>query len=334
MLTTTLTKDYTDKPHEHVACPLCSANSDYVLSRKGYPGIPVTNVICRGCGLIRINPRMTRKGYEDFYKEDFFEYLNPYGRPAYVEAIERTTDESFVTPIERNVFPYLLPYVKEGGRMLDVGAGFGTVPYLLQKKKGISYVGIEPDPFSRKIAKEKMDIELIDITIEEYLLQENGAFDLIFLDQVFEHLLAPLEVLTSLGKLLTPEGVIYIGVPGSYNPGVSIDRFYELAHTYSYTPATMRLFAEKAGLKVISVRDPEGAALEVVLARRDSAYSEEEESRMVQGSDWRDTKQRLNHKLFLNNIRGTAKLIVTFVGGPGLNQRIQKFVDRLIKYRY
>ena len=333
-LSTTLKKDYTDVPHEDVTCPLCDANSDYVLSRTGYPGIPVSTVICRGCGLVRINPRMIAKGYEDFYTQDFFEYLNPYGRPAYVETIERTTDDSFETPVERNTLPYMLPYVKEGGRVLDVGSGFGQVIYLLAKKKSVSYVGIEPDPESRKVAKEKIGINLIDTTIEEYAKTDCGSFDFIHLDQVFEHLLTPLEALRAMERMLTPEGTIYLGVPNAYNPGVSMDRFYELAHTYAYTPATMRLFAAKSGLKVVSVRDPYGAALEVIMARKDSKHPEEREDRMVQGSDWHDTMRRLRRKSMLTAIRGAIRTALTAVFGAGFKERVRAVIDRLIRYRY
>lgn len=334
MLTTTLKKDYQDKAHEDVPCPLCSTRKDVVLATKGYPGIPVRNVICTGCGLIRINPRMTQKGYEDFYKEDFFEYLNPYGRPAYIDTIERTTDESFVTLAEKNILPYILPFVPEGGRILDIGSGFGQIPYLLQKRKKVTYVAIEPDPYSRQVAKEKIGIDLRDDTIENYLREEKAVFDFIYLDQVFEHLLTPLQTLKDLTRLLAPKGVIYIGVPNSYNPGVSMDRYYELAHTYGYTPSTMSSFASQAGLKVISLRDPFAPALEVLLTHTTAAYSAEDPSRLLFGAQWKDTYRRLKRKERLNLVRGFARNVLSSMFGPSGKERIRAFIDRLIRYRY
>jgi SAM-dependent methyltransferase len=334
MLTTTLSKDYSQYPHEQVACPLCNSFNDHVLAMKGYPGIPLRNVICKNCGLIRINPRMTKEGYENFYREDFFEYLNPYERPAYVETIERTTEEGFQTPFERFTLPYMLPYVKQGGRVLDVGAGFGQVLYLLKRERDIVPFGMEPDPYSRALAKEKMGMELEDETIEEFLVRSQDTFDFIILDQVFEHLLAPLEILMQLAERLTPEGVIYIGVPGTYNPAVPMSLFYQLAHTYNYTPATMRLFAEKAGLKVISVRDPEGPILEVLLARKGSSYPQEDASRMIQGTYWRDVTRRLRRKKALNIVRGIGKKVATAILGTNGKEKLRASIDRLIRYRY
>lgn len=334
MLTTTLKKTYADKKHEHVPCPLCGAEKDTVLATRGYPGIPVQNVICRGCGLIRIDPRMTPEGYADFYQEDFFEYLNPFSRPAYIEEIEHTTDDSYETPSKRLILPYIRDYVKEGGHVLDVGAGFGQMLYILSKQKGVSFVGLEPDPGSRSLAKEKIGIDLKDMLVEQFLETDTGTFDFIFMEQVFEHLLSPLDTLTKLAKILKQEGVIYIGVPNAYDPQVPMALFYQLAHTYNYTPATLRKFADKAGLKVISVRDPLGTPLEVLLAHRDSSYAEEKEERMQQGSDWQDVARRLKRKQFINTVRGAGKHVANAVLGANGKEKLRSALDRITGYRY
>lgn len=328
MLTTTLTKDYTDRKHEHVPCPLCDAKSDSLLATRGYPGIPVRNVICRACGLIRIDPRMTQEEYERFYREDFFEYLNPYSRPEYVKTFEHTKDTTGITVAERTILPYILPYVKGGGRILDIGSGFGQVPYLLQKKNHVSYVAIEPDPSSRQVAKEKIGIELEGITIEEFLSQDRGLFDFIYMDQVFEHLLSPLEILKKLAQILTPEGVIYIGVPNSFNPGVSVDRYFELAHTYGYTPATLARFAELSGLKVISLRDPFAPALEVLLMHQNTEHKEEDSRRLQYGNNWRSLKLRLKKKIFIGRVRSAAKVIITTLFGNRIKELLRQVIDR------
>lgn len=336
MLWTTLSKTYTDKPHESVSCPLCVnlPAQDVVLATKGYPGIPVQNVICRRCGLIRVNPRMTAKGYEDFYKEDFFEYLNPYSRPAYVEEIEHTRDEDFETATKRRILPYVRDYVKEGGRVLDVGAGFGQMLYLLEKEKRTTSVGIEPDPASRKVAAEKIGIELVDTTVEEFLQTDPGRFDFIYMDQVYEHLLTPRETLQGLGELLTPEGVMYIGVPNAWNPQIAMNVFYQIAHTYNYTPATLARFVDTAGLKVISLREPDGYPLEALVARRDSSYPAEKHERLTPGTHWYATAWRLKRKEATNLIRGTVKRSIIAMFGEGTKERIRTTVDRLIRYRY
>ncbi len=321
-----------------VPCPLCESHNDTVIAKKGYPGVPLTNVICKTCGLIRINPRMSDKGYEDFYRSEFFDYLNPYARPAYVEEIERTTDPTCETPTKKMIMPFIRNYVPVGGRVLDVGAGFGQVLYLLKKEKNITGIGLEPDPFSRNIAKEKMGIDMLPDLVETYLAKNSGKpdakVDFIVLNQTFEHLMYPLETLKGLAKILKPEGVIYIGVPNAYNPFIPIKLFYQFAHTYNYTPHTMKLFAEKAGLKVIEIKDPLGYPLEVLLAHKNSSYRAEKPERLTQGSSWKDTYRRLRRKKFLNISRGGIKTILGAVIGKNLTEKAKRLIDRTIHYRY
>jgi SAM-dependent methyltransferase len=327
--------EYPIEPLEYVPCPLCTANDDHVLATKGFPNeIPVRNVICKGCGMIRIDPRMTRENYELFYKEDFFGYLNPFERPAYVEEIEHTRDENYMTPTKKKVLPHVLPYVKEGGKVLDVGAGLGQIIYLLQKEKHVTAIGLEPDPFSRKIAKEKMGVELTDMIVENFLETNTEMFDFIFMDQTFEHLLSPLETIQGLAKCLSPEGVMYIGVPGAYNPTIHMKLFYQIAHTYNYTPHTMNLFAEKAGLKIINITDAEVYPLIALMAHKEASYPEVAKERVTAGSDWKDVVARHARKRFLNKLRGSVKQILIAVGGKSFKERVKLLVDRIVRYRY
>lgn len=319
---------YEKMPLEHVPCPLCieeGSGNDSPLASIGYPGIPVRNVICRKCGLIRINPRMTREGYETFYKEDFFEYLNPYGRPHYVNTIEKTTDPTFETEAEKRTLPFILPYVKCGGVVLDVGAGFGQILYLLKKEKHVVPYGNEPDPLSRRVAKDKLGIDLSEETIEVFLERNKETFDYIHLEQVFEHLLDPLTTLRHLASRLAPEGVIYIGVPGQYNYQVAPDRFFELAHTYGYTPSTLRLFAQRSGLKIVSVRDPLSSNLEVLMAHTGSSYDEEDKEKLRYGSVWYVTKYRMLGRQLYYRLRHTIRNIIARAFG----ERVVRALKRL-----
>jgi SAM-dependent methyltransferase len=330
-----LKRAYPIPPLEASPCPLCDAHDDYVLATKGFPNqIPVRNVICKGCGLIRIDPRMSSENYELFYKEDFFGYLNPFARHTYVTEMEHTRDDNYMTPTKKKILPYILPYVVENARVLDVGAGLGQMMYLLKKERSATAIGLEPDPYSRQVAKEKMGVDLVDMTIEEFLKTNSQQFDFIYLEQTFEHLLAPLETLQGLARTLSPEGVIYIGVPAGYNPFIHMKLFYQLAHTYNYTPHTMRLFAEQSGLKLINVREPKGYPLEVLMARKDASYETETEERMKPGSDWREVVHIHRRKRFWNASRGFAKTVLSSVGGAHLKDSVKTLVDRLIGYRY
>ncbi len=319
---------------EYIECPICHSGKDFVLSKKGYPGIPVRNVICRSCGLIRINPRMTQKGYEDFYKSDFFTYLDPFNRPAYVNEIENTIKDGVNTPTKEKIIPFLDRYINEGAHVLDIGAGFGQVLYLLKKGKNIDFVGIEPDPNSRKIAKEKMGIKLLDTTIEDFLKTNNSKFDCIILNQTFEHLLHPLLVLKQLSKILKKDGIIYIGVPNAYNPLIPMKLFYQLAHTYNYTPHTLNLFARMAHLKIIESKGHSTYPLEVIMTHVDDLRTEISQEFLDQGSSWVNVVFRLKLKKIKNQYRSLAGIFLEKMLGKKNKEKVRSFIDRLIRYKY
>jgi SAM-dependent methyltransferase len=250
--------------------------------------------------------------------------------PHYVNTIEKTTDENFKTEAEKHTIPFVYPYVKEGGKVLDIGAGFGNILFLLRKLKNAEIHGIEPDPFSRGLAKEKLGIDLSGKGVEDFLkfeINEGKKYDYVHLEQVFEHLLSPLQSLREIAQILNPQGVLYIGVPGQYNYTVAPDRFFELAHTYGYTPATLNKFAKQAGMKIIKVKDPMSSNLEVLMALENSIYFEEDRNRLAQGEIWWDTKNRLIYRIKYFKARAILKETIKKYLGENVNNFLRKIIS-------
>lgn len=323
---------------EYIRCPLCGADDPAVLARRAHPGVRLRNVICKQCGLIYINPRMNQDGYREFYtSEGFFEYLDPFHRPSegYRQDILQTTDDNADTPTKRRVLPFLIDYVPNGGRVLDVGAGFGNLLYLLRKQKGCEVYGLEPGAKLREIARELMGITLWPNAVEEYLAKPSDLrFDMIILNQTFEHLLEPLQVLQGLARRLAPEGVVYIGVPNAFNPSVHMSVFYQVPHTFNYTPHTMKRIGERARLKIIKISDPTAYPLHVLLARQDARYPAVSPDLLRYGADWSEVAHILRRKRVHNVVRGSAgKVLRTILGGRRA-EAIKQRVDALMHYRY
>lgn len=321
---------------EDVPCPICQAEgknqNDKILGTHGYPNVKFNNVICKHCGLIRINPRMTQRGYDRFYKEVFFEYLDPYGRPAYIEEIEQTTNDRYWTPTRRRLMPYILPWVKERAKVLDIGAGFGSVLYYLKKEKHIEGIGLEPDPESAKIAREKIGVDVVGETVESYFQKNKDTYDFIVLNQTFEHLLSPLETLRQLKDRLNPEGLIYIGVPNGYQFGAAHYLFFQLAHTYNYTPYSFKKLAELAGLKVVNIRDPLRHPLEVLLSHKDANTPTELEDVLNIGKEYSDVVREMRKKKYREYTRLFAKKIATKLFGTKGKEKIRQWIDGIIRY--
>jgi hypothetical protein len=54
---------------EHVPCNLCGRDDSQPVASRDKYRLPLTTVICQGCGLIYLNPRPTAATYKKFYEE-------------------------------------------------------------------------------------------------------------------------------------------------------------------------------------------------------------------------------------------------------------------------
>ena len=56
---------------EDVSCCVCDGRDFEILSEKDRYGLSVPVVICKDCGLIQTNPRMTQESYNRFYEIEY-----------------------------------------------------------------------------------------------------------------------------------------------------------------------------------------------------------------------------------------------------------------------
>ena len=103
--------------------------------------------------------------------------------------------------------------------ILDIGCGEGfTLHYFKEKKWEIT--GIDFSDFGcRKFNPQCLPYLLTGDIYEQMLplIQANRQFNVIWLDNVLEHVLDPLDLLKECKKLLHPDGVIVIEVPNDFS---------------------------------------------------------------------------------------------------------------------
>ena len=73
-------------PFEAVPCLCGGTEFDEIATTERY-GFAQKTVICRTCGLVQSNPRMTDAAYRDFYSSD--EYRRIYDSPDFLHEYER-----------------------------------------------------------------------------------------------------------------------------------------------------------------------------------------------------------------------------------------------------
>ncbi|MFZ3071745.1 MAG: class I SAM-dependent methyltransferase [Thermodesulfobacteriota bacterium] len=143
------------------------------------------------------------------------------------------------------------------GRLLDVGAGSGL--YLSHMRElGWEVEGVDFDCAAAKCASESFGLKVSVGTLEEVKYRAD-IFDAVTANHVIEHVHDPVKFLEEIKRILRPGGSLVVTCPNSRSLGHRIFKgdYVHLdppRHLYSFSRKNVRAIAEKAGLKVNSVR--------------------------------------------------------------------------------
>lgn len=143
------------------------------------------------------------------------------------------------------------------GRLLDVGCGNGQF-LATMRELGWEVKGVEPDRTAAGIAQERFGLDVTCGSLSEAGLAEN-TFDAVTLSHVIEHLANPKCVLSECQRLLRKSGRLVLVTPNIDSLGHRWFRKPWLGldpprHLFLFSPQTLRLCAEGAGLRVVELR--------------------------------------------------------------------------------
>ena len=139
-------------------------------------------------------------------------------------------------------------------KVLDIGCSYGE----FLTHFGPGSVGVTVTNDEAVYGREKgLDIRYGNIESEDFILNEK--FDVIFANNIFEHLYSPHDFLCKIKKYLEPEGVLILGVP-CIPKIVSLLRLTKFrgslagAHINFFTRDTLIKTVERAGYKLTTTR--------------------------------------------------------------------------------
>lgn len=146
----------------------------------------------------------------------------------------------------------------EGLRLLDVGCSSGA--FLASARKlGCRVQGVEPATRAAESARAQ-GLEVFNGTLDAARFP-SSSFDAATLFEVIEHLVAPIDLLQEIGRVLRPGGVLLVGTGnaaswtvrslGAHWDYFSIDRHG--GHISFFNPGSMRLAAQRAGFTTIRI---------------------------------------------------------------------------------
>ena len=225
-----------DRPR--TKCDLCGSSEKVVVGRWGRYFRRLTNVMCTRCGLVRQEPMPSEAELRAFYK---LEYRQQYKGTAMPRARDIKRDrghaERRLSLIETMLHP--------GARILEIGSGSGTF-LKLARERGYAVQGIELDAeyAAPGVVQSDLPVHLGSWSSAPFV---PGAFDLVAMHQVLEHLPSPSAVLRRVHEWTSENGLLYVSVPNIHNADASPFNRFHRAHLYSFSPETITMMARKAG---------------------------------------------------------------------------------------
>jgi 2-polyprenyl-3-methyl-5-hydroxy-6-metoxy-1,4-benzoquinol methylase len=181
------------------ACLICQGPVADCMEKFGF-----SYSCCPGCGFIFVNPRPDSAELAAWYAGHFSFRGHDTGESlAYWEKGWKQRHERFV-----------LSRLGSRGKLLDIGCGYGLNISLFQEYGGrFECQGIEPDSVVAAECARLTGIKPFVGTFEQFETEEK--FDLIFLNQVIEHVIDPRAWMHRIEELLSPEGIVVFGTPNS-----------------------------------------------------------------------------------------------------------------------
>ncbi|WP_445678496.1 class I SAM-dependent methyltransferase [Radicibacter daui] len=222
-----------------------------VCSEDRY-GFQLEYVHCTDCGFIFANPYYTDECLTEFYTKH---YTEVYGRGGGVEGtfVGEFMVGRKITRLLRKLGLY------EGiSSALDYGCAYGGT--LAALPESWRRAGYDFDPRQLAVGN---SIGL-DLRPMSEFASAPERYKLITMIQVLEHLPDPVQSLREVASKLSPDGLIYLEVPGlraSENRRYDIHLAFKNCHRHMFTAASLRNVAAAAGLETLFVNE----SLEAVL---------------------------------------------------------------------
>ena len=219
----------------HEKCPLCGSTD----IRKKFKKASFTLDRCDNCTILFVKNILTKEEINRVYEEVFdhgaYDESNVEGLNFYYERLKKEIDQQ----------------CQNGGSILDIGCSAGQ---FLDVMQGWDRHGVEISDRYAAIARDKYGENIFSGNIEDYPL-ESDPFDVITLQDVFDHFTDPVSVLAKCRHLLKPNGHIFIKVHniGCLFAKLTQSNFYAIippVHLFFFNVKSLSHLLENSGFSV------------------------------------------------------------------------------------
>lgn len=263
------------------SCPICNTRRFHAMAYRGRARLPLQPVICKSCGLVFINPM-----YTDAEKEAAAPSPRALHRPVrFGRPIQRAHERELGKA--RRFVQFVRPYLKPGDRVLDIGCGDGALVRVLQEYGAIP-TGVDLDPEGARFIEQTYGIPVVVAPFESAPLAE-GQFDAVVATHVIEHFFEPVQAMERMSRLLKPGGLLALETPNILRPKVGFRRLFSVPHNYYFSPRTLCVAMQRAGLAAVAVREYNRDSF-IVAARVADGINE---IPSWPGDDWQEVARRI-----------------------------------------
>ncbi|TDK44123.1 class I SAM-dependent methyltransferase [Algoriphagus formosus] len=230
-------------------CPLCK--SGHFLNYQTIKDFSVSQedfilCHCQECNLIFTNPRPGKKSIAKYYEFDEY-YSHSDDSNSLISKIYNQVRQINIKKKYK-----LISSLGTDKSILDIGCGTGELLKFFQSKNW-KVSGIEPSKTARKLAEEKLKVQ-IDEKLEN--IPSSEKFDIITLFHVLEHVHGLRKAVKSVINLLKSDGYILIALPNHQSPDALKYKEYWAGwdvprHLYHFDTKSFDNLANKFNLQIV-----------------------------------------------------------------------------------
>ena len=311
---------------------ICGGHDDICVTEKDRYGIPCRYVLCRKCGVVRLEKRLDDESTALFYRDD---YRNIYvGREQASKSFFREQEqhgEEFYHLAEK------CADISGIKTVFEAGCGAGGIIYAFHRR-GKNVSGCDFGEKYLSYGREK-GLNLYSGEADLTKTPPNSQ-DLVILSHVLEHLNNPAEYINTLAEMTSPKGYMLIQLPGLLSMPKQYHKpifYFQNAHVNNFYEYFLRKFFEALGLEVVYsdevctflLRKPENWVKRNTDALKIYDESMPEWSRKIQ----RSLKRYYVYSLFggyyfLHPLRTLRRIPVKILEILGIKDKINKLIGR------
>lgn len=282
---------------------LFQEEEDVVLSEKDRYGIPICTKLGLSSGLIRTDPYYSSDYLEHFYRKHY--------RLLYSQK-ETSFSRMLCDQIYRgsSALDYLKPFLTpKHTRVLDYGCGMGGQLFPF-KHAGFDTFGCD---YGEELINQgkKLGLNLLNGGLESITSQ--GAFDIIVLSHVIEHIPNIREFLIKLKTSTHRDSLIFISVPGVLNIHQAYKgnflSYLQNAHVWHFTSSTLARLLEDCGYSVLYIDESINC---VVRSNREAGVAQKDQQNTRNGLKVFQYLSNLESRFMLRHPQQLLKAILNY----------------------